>query len=183
MNLVVGATGDLGRSIAIKLLERSERTRVLVRPQSDYRELKAAGAEVVFGDLKDPASLQAALKGVTTLLCTATATQRGGPDSIETVDRQGVAHLIEAASKAGIDHFIYVSAIGLIAPLLRPSTEPRVKTKHGYRRAGYVTPFCNPCSLWKSGSACSSAANFRKAMQCRSSATGAKRRLLFPVRT
>jgi len=40
MNLVVGATGDLGGSITEKLLKRGEKVRVLVRPQSAYDRLE-----------------------------------------------------------------------------------------------------------------------------------------------
>jgi uncharacterized protein YbjT (DUF2867 family) len=40
MNLVVGATGDLGSRITEKLLERGEQVRVLVRPQSAYERLE-----------------------------------------------------------------------------------------------------------------------------------------------
>lgn len=133
MNLVVGATGDLGRSISERLLTQGERVRVLVRPQSGYRDLEASGAEVAFGDLKEPIALPAALEGVTTVICTATATQRVGEDTIETVDREGAAHLIDAAAEEGVSHFVYVSAIGADsvspAPLFRAKGENEARMK------------------------------------------------------
>jgi uncharacterized protein YbjT (DUF2867 family) len=73
--------------------------------------LTAAGAEAVDGDLKDPASLRAACEGVSTVVTTANAARRGGEDSFETVDRLGNAALIDAAVDAGVERFVFVSAL------------------------------------------------------------------------
>lgn len=72
----------------------------------------AAGAQAVYTDLKAPASLAAALVGVDTVITTATATQRGGGNTIPAVDLQGTLNLIEAAQAANVRHFIYTSAYG-----------------------------------------------------------------------
>lgn len=78
MILVVGATGNLGGSIARALLAEGKKVRVLVRPGSSYAGLVRDGAEPVTGDLKDPASLQAACAGVDAVVTTANAIGRGG---------------------------------------------------------------------------------------------------------
>jgi NADH dehydrogenase len=98
--------------IVHRLLERGERVRALVREGSDHAALAEAGAEIVFGDLKAPATLQAAVDGVDTVVSTATASHRGGEDTIETVDRRGTAALIDAAREAGVGRFVFVSAHG-----------------------------------------------------------------------
>jgi len=144
MNLVVGATGDLGSRITEKLLERGEKGRVFVRPGSPYERLEAKGAEVCFGDLKDPSNFAACLTGVRTLLCTATATQRGGADTVESVDRRGVGDLIEAADAAGVAHFIYVTATGADldspAPLFRAKAENEGRLGASGMRATLLRP-------------------------------------------
>lgn len=112
MNLVVGATGDLGGRITEKLLEHGEQVRVLVRPQSAYERLEEKGAEVCFGDLKDPTNFSACLRGVRTIHCTATSTQRGGADTVESVDRKGIGDLIEAADAASVEQFVFVTVVG-----------------------------------------------------------------------
>ena len=83
MILVVGATGKLGGDIALRLLAQGKPVRVLLRRNSPAeelakqgmavspKELLAAGAEPVYGDLKDRASLDAAVAGVQTILTTA----------------------------------------------------------------------------------------------------------------
>jgi uncharacterized protein YbjT (DUF2867 family) len=113
MILVVGATGFLGGKICQRLARAGRATRALVRKSADparVAALRDAGVEIVSGDLKVTESLEAAVVGVQTVISTATATVSRGPgDSIETVDLRGQLHLIDAAKRAGIEHFVYVS--------------------------------------------------------------------------
>ena len=81
MNLVVGSTGMLGGMVARRLIESGKPVRVMVRRPSTL-----TGAEIVTGDLKDPASLDAACQGATTVITTANSAQRGGADTVASVD-------------------------------------------------------------------------------------------------
>jgi uncharacterized protein YbjT (DUF2867 family) len=113
MNLIVGATGLLGGEICQLLAERGNAVRALVRETSNSERvtrLRGLGAEVAHGDLKDPASLAAACRGVTAVVSTASSTlSRQEGDSIESVDRQGQLNLIEAAERAGVKQFVLIS--------------------------------------------------------------------------
>ncbi|HYO79689.1 MAG TPA: SDR family oxidoreductase [Thermoanaerobaculia bacterium] len=106
MNLLVGSTGFLGGRIARQLLANGAPLRVLAR--SGTTEL--AGAEAVQGDLKDRASLDAACRGVSTVITSANSAQRGGGDNVTTVDSEGNMALIDAARAAGVRRFIFISA-------------------------------------------------------------------------
>jgi uncharacterized protein YbjT (DUF2867 family) len=122
MILVVGATGLLGGLITRQLLERGEEVRVLLRENSPAeqmaqqgmatspRSLVEAGAQPVYGDLKEPDSLAAACAGIQTIITTANSAVRGGDDNPETVEMAGNRSLIDAAKAAGVGHFIFVSA-------------------------------------------------------------------------
>jgi NADH dehydrogenase len=116
MILVVGATGHLGGEICRRLTARGLPVRGLVRPTSDHgaiSALRAIGAELVEGDLRNPASLLAAILGVTNVVSTATATRTRQPgDSIEATDGEGQAALIEVARQADVRHFVYISYSG-----------------------------------------------------------------------
>ena len=112
MNLVAGATGTLGGMIARGLLERGESVRILVRPGSPYEALEQAGADVAFGDVRDPASLAPAFAGVRRAVTTVNSASRGGSDTVESVDLQGNRNLVDAAAAAGLEHFVFVSALG-----------------------------------------------------------------------
>ena len=113
MNLIVGATGLVGGEICRRLAADRKPVRALVRPAGDASridELRAAGAELATGDLKDPASIQAACAGATAVLSTASSVLSRQPgDTIDGVDRTGQLQLIEAAASAGVKHFVYVS--------------------------------------------------------------------------
>jgi uncharacterized protein YbjT (DUF2867 family) len=117
LNLVVGATGILGGEICRLLAERGVPLRALVRTTSDpakVESLKALGAEIVEGDLKDRGSLTAACAGATAVFSTASVTlSRAGGDTIESVDRDGQLALVEAAVAAGVARFFYVSFSGI----------------------------------------------------------------------
>jgi NADH dehydrogenase len=111
--LVIGATGLLGHEISRRLAEAGGAVRALVRPTSDQAkraELERLGIELVEGDLKDPASLARACTGVQSVISTASSTFSRQPgDSIESVDRQGQLALVDAARKAGVEHFVFIS--------------------------------------------------------------------------
>lgn len=115
MILIAGATGMLGGRVARQLLAQGRPVRILVRPHSDYAALRDAGAEIVLGDLKDPASLERALQGVDVVLTTANSAMRGGDDNPRTVEHEGNRHLIDAARRAGVRQFVFVSALGASA--------------------------------------------------------------------
>jgi uncharacterized protein YbjT (DUF2867 family) len=122
MILVVGATGTLGGRIARGLLELGKDVRILVREPSPSAELAqigmatsadsltSAGAQAITADLTDRHSLDAACAGIDTVITTAAATKRDG--NIEAVDLEGTLNLVDAATKAGVRHFIYTSASG-----------------------------------------------------------------------
>ena len=61
--LVTGASGFVGSHVAAKLVERGERVRLLVRGLLPRKNLEGIAAEVVQGDLTDPASLKQAMAG------------------------------------------------------------------------------------------------------------------------
>ena len=82
------------------------------RPEERLIELKAAGAEVVTGDLRDPDSLRRACAGVTHVVASAHAIFGRGDERSALVDDQGHRDLIDAARAAGVVHFCYVSVLG-----------------------------------------------------------------------
>ena len=148
MNLIVGATGLLGGEICSLLRARGSRVRALTRPTSDpdrIERLRARGAEIVMGDLKDPASLASACRGVDTVLTTASSTLSHQPgDSIETVDRRGQLDLVEAAEAAGVRHFVYVSfpPVALEFPLQSAKREVEARLQRSRLAYTILQPTC-----------------------------------------
>jgi uncharacterized protein YbjT (DUF2867 family) len=92
----------------------------LVRATSDQAKVDALrdwGAEIVHGDLRDRASLDAACQGVTAVISTVSSvpvSYVAGENDIQAVDIDGLTNLIDAAQAAGVDNFIYTSFSGQI---------------------------------------------------------------------
>ena len=113
--LVVGATGMLGTEICKQLREANKKVKGLIRASSDPRRvemLHELGVETVIADIKDEASLSKAMKGVEAVISTVSSTHsRQEGDTIETVDHLGQINVINAAAKARVRQFVYISVI------------------------------------------------------------------------
>ena len=148
MILVVGATGMLGSEICRLLTEGGQRVRALVRGTSNPERvaaLKSFGAELVRGDLKDRRSLEAACRGATAVISTASATiSRQEGDSIETVDHRGQIDLIDAAAAAGVGHFVLVSFSGsdIEFPLQTAKRAAEERVRHSQMTFTILQPTC-----------------------------------------
>jgi NADH dehydrogenase len=75
--------------------------------------LKALGAEVVQGDLRDPQSLRGACEGVRAVLAAAHAFEGKGNDGPRAIDDRGNRNLIDAAKSAGVKHVVFTSILGV----------------------------------------------------------------------
>ena len=113
--LVVGATGLVGKQIALALQNRTGRAAALVRGGASNPkagDLVSAGIRVVNADLRLPDTLSAACRDVDTVMCTATTMPTGVDDGLRRVDHEGALALIDAAADAGVRKFVYTSYSG-----------------------------------------------------------------------
>jgi dihydroflavonol-4-reductase len=121
--LVTGATGFIGWHVARKLIERGHTVRALTRPGSQVRELPV---EAVTGDLRDRASLDAAVAGCGSVFHVAADYRLWAKDPAELYrsNVDGTRNMLEAARSAGVERFVYTSTVGCVAmPPDRPGTE------------------------------------------------------------
>jgi uncharacterized protein YbjT (DUF2867 family) len=144
MILVVGATGMLGGMVTRQLLEKQKQVRILVREGSDYQALVDAGAEPVTGDLRDRASLDRAVQGVSTVITTANSAARGGDDNPQTVEIEGNRRLIDAAKDAGVEHFIFVSAMGASTDSPVPFVRGKALSEEHLKQSGLDYTILSP---------------------------------------
>jgi dihydroflavonol-4-reductase len=125
--LVTGATGFVGAAVARALCDAGAEVRVLVRPDSDLRNLEGLKAEQVRGDLRDRPSLHRALAGCRQLYHVAAhyALWAQDPTIFYEVNVLGTQTLMEAAQEAGTERIVYTSTIGAIGlpPDGGPGTE------------------------------------------------------------
>jgi NADH dehydrogenase len=158
MTLVIGATGRLGGLITQRLLAAGKDVRILVRHNSPLEDLAKqgmatsaqslieAGAEPVFGDLRDRASLDAACAGIEVVITTANTALRGGEDTVKMVDQEGNRNLIEAASAGGVRHFIFTSAMAALnSPV--PFLQAKARTEDELKTSGMAYTILAPAAF------------------------------------
>ncbi|TQJ41871.1 uncharacterized protein YbjT (DUF2867 family) [Arthrobacter sp. SLBN-112] len=148
MILLIGATGDLGGRVARGLRSAGHKVRCLVRQNTDVAQLQAIGAEIIRGDLIDPATLAPACKGVDTVIATATAMSRrlqgSSQGSIRDVDQVGMEHLIDAAEAAGVGRFVYLSFAGIETAVETPLRHAKLAMERRLASSGMKTVIVRP---------------------------------------
>ena len=97
--LVTGGTGVLGRLVTPLLVNEGAKVRVLSRSPRDPQP----GIDFMTGDLHTGEGVQAAVEGADTILHLA-GSQKGDAEKART--------LVEAASRAGSPHLVYISVVG-----------------------------------------------------------------------
>jgi uncharacterized protein YbjT (DUF2867 family) len=110
MILVAGGTGTLGTQLVRLLTERGRPVRVLTRDPARAAQLLGT-VETLTGDVRDPATVAAAVAGCTTVVSAVHGFAGPGRPSPESVDRDGNRALIQAAAAAGAEHVVLVSVL------------------------------------------------------------------------
>ncbi len=116
LHLVTGATGFVGSHVAEAVVARGGTVRTLARPTSDTKSLQALGAEVIAGDLTDPAAVAKAVAGVDYVLhCAAKVGDWGPVEEFRKVNVEGLRNLLEAVKGKPLQRFVHVSSLGVYA--------------------------------------------------------------------
>jgi dihydroflavonol-4-reductase len=115
--LVTGAAGFLGSHVARQLVARGDSVRVLMRPSSTNRAIADLSLEYVTGDLRDPASLDRAMKDVKRVFHVAADYRLWARRKQDIYDSNvgGTKNLLDAAKRAGVEQLIYTSTVAAIA--------------------------------------------------------------------
>lgn len=114
MLLLTGATGLVGSALLPRLVAGGRPVRCLVR---DPRGLGAdrVRVQIALGDLSDPPSFRNAMRGVSTVVHLAAAIRDQPSGSIEELTGIATWRMVEAAERAGVQRFVFLSALGATA--------------------------------------------------------------------
>ena len=133
--LVTGATGFVGSHLTRLLAARGEPVRVLTRAStraaSGFDALAGVPAERVTGDLRDAASLRAAVDGVDCVFHVAADYRLWAADPSEIYESnvQGTRKLLAAARAARVRKFVYTSTVATIAVPVAAGALPDESTR------------------------------------------------------
>lgn len=114
--LVTGSSGFVGSAVARSLAGRGAKLRLLVRAQSPRTNLQGLDAEVVQGDMRDPAAMTRALQGCRYLFHVAADYRIWAPDPEEIVRNNlaGVEAVMAAALATGVERVVYTSSVATL---------------------------------------------------------------------
>ncbi|MBL8202235.1 MAG: SDR family oxidoreductase [Chromatiales bacterium] len=111
--LVAGATGGTGQQVVRELIAAGYRVRALVRDEAGARAVLGDGVEYATGDVRQRATLDAALKDARFAIAAVGATRKDPANGPEFVDFQGIRNLADAAAAARLDQLVVVSSAGV----------------------------------------------------------------------
>jgi uncharacterized protein YbjT (DUF2867 family) len=135
MILLTGITGNNGGATATALLEKGEKFRALVRDIDKAADWAAKGVELVQGDLNDPTSVKAALKGID---CAVLVMPNG-----EDQERLELS-FIATAKDAGLTWIIKLSSPEAIRGTTSPTPVVHLAAEDAIRESGMHWTFVRP---------------------------------------
>ncbi|AXR81263.1 NAD-dependent epimerase/dehydratase family protein [Natrarchaeobaculum sulfurireducens] len=108
---VTGATGFLGSHLCARLLDDGWTVRGLARPTSDRGDLE--GVEWYVGDLFDDEPLRSLVDGTDVVFHLAgVGLWSADPETVERVNRDGTASVLEACRAGDVDRVVFTSTAG-----------------------------------------------------------------------
>jgi len=116
--LVTGANGFLGAWLTRRLLEGGHAVRVLLRPRGAADSLSGLAVEQVRGDVTEPATLPAAVRGCDLVFHLAGIRRAPGREDFLRVNALGTRNLLEAcaAHAPGLSRFVLAGSLTASGP-------------------------------------------------------------------
>tara|TARA_R110002050_G_scaffold238682_4_gene374808 strand:- start:16811 stop:17710 length:900 start_codon:yes stop_codon:yes gene_type:complete len=109
--LLAGATGYLGGYLLNELIEKQNQVVAIVRKPDALKKTNENYLEIKQAEVTKPETLKDICKGIHTVISTVGITRQKDGLTYMDVDYQANMNLLEEAKKAGVKHFVYVSAI------------------------------------------------------------------------
>ena len=136
--LVTGATGFTGSRLVPLLLKNGFEVRVFVRPTSDRSPLSPLEVEWVTGDLANPESFTAALRGV---------------DALINIASLGFGHaesILKSMKEAGVKRGLFISTTAIFTQLNAGSKSVRLAAEEAIRASGLDYTILRPTMIYGS---------------------------------
>ncbi|HZO82877.1 MAG TPA: hopanoid-associated sugar epimerase [Candidatus Binataceae bacterium] len=114
--LVTGANGFVGCHVVRALRARGDAVRALVRKGSDLRALEGVDCELRWGDLRDAAAIEDAVRGCDEVYHVAADYRLWllDPAPMYAANVEGTKNVLEAARRAGVRRIVHTSTVGAL---------------------------------------------------------------------
>ncbi len=148
---ITGATGFVGRHVALKLKSEGFHVRLLVRTPEAAMWLD--GFEVIQGALEDTESLKWLTDNAHAVIHCAGAIKARHGDEFENVNYRGTKAIAEAAKAAGVKRFIHLSSLAAREPALSDYAASKRRSEMAVREAGLedISTILRPPAIYGPG--------------------------------
>jgi uncharacterized protein YbjT (DUF2867 family) len=136
--LVTGASGFLGGSVVPDLVGRGHEVVGLARRSTAATAVTGLGAEVLWGDLDDPAGIDAAFSS-------------SGSDALVNLASLGFGYaptVVSAAEEAGIERAVFVSTTAIFTSLPVASRAVRIAAEEAIQASGLRWTIVRPTMIY-----------------------------------
>jgi nucleoside-diphosphate-sugar epimerase len=148
--LVTGAAGVMGARLTARLRKAGWQVRALVLPGDPLRaRVEALGCEVREGNVADAPSLAGVCDGVDLVYHLAAVIISHDLTVFERVNRDGTAHVLAEAQRAGVPHFVYVSSASVVYPRRTRYAESKLQAEELVKRSGVPYTIVRPTLVYE----------------------------------
>lgn len=141
---LTGGTGFVGQAALDFAATQGAKVRALTRSPQPGRK----GVAWVAGDLADPKALARLVRGAEAVIHVAGVTNAPGPAEFEAGNVAGTLALIEAAVKAGVPRFIFVSSLAAREPGLSAYGKSKARAERLVKASGLDWTIVRPPAVF-----------------------------------
>lgn len=142
----------MGARLTARLRKAGWQVRALVLPNDPLRaRVEALGCEVREGDVSNAATLANVCDGVDLVYHLAAVIISHDPAVFRRVNRDGTAHLLAEARRAGVPHFVYVSSASVVYPRRTRYAESKLQAEQLVQASGLGYTIVRPTLVYEHG--------------------------------
>ncbi len=149
MIVITGGAGVIGRALVQRLGAAGHAIRVLTLPGDPNASLvEQCGAEVRYGDVSAADDVAALCDGAATVYHLAAVIIACDDRLYRKINVEGTRNVVEAAKKAGVQHFIHVSSASVVYPKPTPYSLSKRECEAIVRQSGVPFTIVRPTLVY-----------------------------------
>ena len=146
---LTGGTGFVGSNIRAALGDRP--VRLLVRDPGKYEHLRRPNVELVAGDVTRAETLRGAMDGCQYVIHLVGIIEETGSGSFDAIIHQGTVNVLAEAERAGISHFLQMSAMGATDDPAFPYMQAKARAEAAVRASSIPWTIFRPSVIFGPG--------------------------------